>query len=281
MSDDPVKCVFCGLEATEGTPANQPQVHYLECPRCREYSITDEAIWEMEAHPLTDRKKANASGWIREQRTRPVIQYDQVDYFKKRLRNPAVGERAEKIMRYFAEVFPDLDMMEMVDMNDPVLAGVSWSTKPEEVRYLISEYLGEALQFLRSTHYAGPTIRVTILPRGWEYIESLQASNPNSPIGFIAMFFDPSLYALRDRALIPAIQGAGYREFVVNLYPTNQDLMDEVLAGIRRSKFVIADFSGNRHNVYFEAGFAQGLGIPVIHTCKEDEVKQVTFDVWS
>jgi nucleoside 2-deoxyribosyltransferase len=40
----------------------------------------------------------------------------------------------------------------------------------------------------------------------------------------------------------------------------------------------VADFTGQRHGVYFEAGFAQGLGLPVIWTCREDHVKNLHFD---
>ncbi|MGO4195686.1 hypothetical protein AB4Z13_10000, partial [Rhizobium sp. YAF28] len=65
---------------------------------------------------------------------------------------------------------------------------------------------------------------------------------------------------------------------------------DEIIAEIRRSKFLIADFtcglvgSGEgitaipRGGVYYEAGFAQGLGIPVIWCCREDHINHVHFD---
>ena len=57
---------------------------------------------------------------------------------------------------------------------------------------------------------------------------------------------------------------------------------DEIVAEIRRSRFLIADFThgkaGARGGVYFEAGFALGLGIPVIHTCREDAIDKVHFD---
>jgi hypothetical protein len=33
-----------------------------------------------------------------------------------------------------------------------------------------------------------------------------------------------------------------------------------------------------RGGVYFEAGFAQGLGIPVIWTCRSDQISHVHFD---
>ena len=42
---------------------------------------------------------------------------------------------------------------------------------------------------------------------------------------------------------------------------------------------MIADLTGNRGGVYYEAGFAEGLGIPVILTCKENEIDNVHFDL--
>jgi len=46
----------------------------------------------------------------------------------------------------------------------------------------------------------------------------------------------------------------------------------------RRSGFLIADVTGHRQRVYFEAGFAMGLGLSVIWTCKENEIAQAHFD---
>jgi hypothetical protein len=57
---------------------------------------------------------------------------------------------------------------------------------------------------------------------------------------------------------------------------------DEIIAEIRRSRFVVADFTSEpekpRGGVYFEAGFAQGLNTPVIWTCREDMLGSVHFD---
>jgi hypothetical protein len=44
------------------------------------------------------------------------------------------------------------------------------------------------------------------------------------------------------------------------------------MAEIRRSRFVVADYTGQRNGVYFEAGFGLGLGLVVIPTCRADEV---------
>jgi nucleoside 2-deoxyribosyltransferase len=61
--------------------------------------------------------------------------------------------------------------------------------------------------------------------------------------------------------------------------------MDRVLARIREARFVVADFSGNRGGVYYEAGFALGLGKTVIHSCREEQLdspdreQRLHFDV--
>jgi nucleoside 2-deoxyribosyltransferase len=56
---------------------------------------------------------------------------------------------------------------------------------------------------------------------------------------------------------------------------------DEIISQIRRSKFLIADFTGHRGGVYFEAGLAMGLGLPVFWTCRRDDLDKLHFDIRS
>ena len=58
----------------------------------------------------------------------------------------------------------------------------------------------------------------------------------------------------------------------------NNNILDEMLGGIKRSRFVAADLSFQNQNVYFAAGFAQSLGIPVIYTCHDYRTKDIKFD---
>lgn len=50
----------------------------------------------------------------------------------------------------------------------------------------------------------------------------------------------------------------------------NNKIDDQIVAEIRRSKLVLVDATGARPNAYFEAGFAAGLGIPVIWCCSSN-----------
>ena len=57
-----------------------------------------------------------------------------------------------------------------------------------------------------------------------------------------------------------------------------QKIDDRILGAIRRSRFVVVDMTGQRASVYFEAGSAEGLGVPVIWTCRAGEEKNLAFD---
>jgi hypothetical protein len=97
--------------------------------------------------------------------------------------------------------------------------------------------------------------------------------------GFVAMWFDPSLEAAWTNGFDPAIRYAGYRPFRIDKEHYVGGITDEIISQIRRSRFVIADYTQQVNGVYFEAGFALGLGLTVIPTCREDEMKGLHFDI--
>ena len=51
-----------------------------------------------------------------------------------------------------------------------------------------------------------------------------------------------------------------------------------ILLEIRRAQFIVADFTGQKGGVYFEAGFAKGLGKDVFWTCKSTDFHPLHFD---
>jgi len=92
------------------------------------------------------------------------------------------------------------------------------------------------------------------------------------------MWFDEGVKPVWINAIEPAIRDSGYEAIRIDSHEHNNRIDDEILAMLRRSKFVVADFTGQRGGVYFEAGFALGLGLDVIWTCREDELSNIHFD---
>jgi nucleoside 2-deoxyribosyltransferase len=123
---------------------------------------------------------------------------------------------------------------------------------------------------------------------GWRRLIELRKEERESDQAFVAMWFDPSLDEVWENGFKLALKETGYNPIRVDLTEHNEKICDRIIAEIRKSGLVIADFTGQRGGVYFEAGFAMGLGTPVIWTCRDTDVEKLHFDtrqynhiVWS
>lgn len=96
---------------------------------------------------------------------------------------------------------------------------------------------------------------------------------------FVAMSFDPKLNDAYELGMVQAIErDCGFTVVRIDRVQHNDDITDRILAGIRGAQFVVADFTKQRPGVYFEAGFAAGLGRTVIWTCHSDDFDSLHFD---
>ena len=107
----------------------------------------------------------------------------------------------------------------------------------------------------------------TFTAKGWQKIQELQENNLISPQGFIAMWFDSSMTTAKQK-IIQAITDCKYNAMIIDDKEHNNQIVPEILYEIRKSKFIIADLTGQRNGVYYEAGYAQALGKQVILTCR-------------
>lgn len=124
---------------------------------------------------------------------------------------------------------------------------------------------------------------VVILSKGYQRLEELRKTNAASDQAFVAMWLAPSMDEVWKKGLEPGIREAGYKALRIDRSESNNKIDDEIIAEIRHSRFVVADFTSDppenaRGSVYYEAGFARGLNIPVIFTCREDLIEHIHFD---
>ena len=98
----------------------------------------------------------------------------------------------------------------------------------------------------------------------------------------------PELLPAYTEGIGAALRDTGYEPFRVDRLEHNNKIDDVIISEIRRSGLLIADVTNHRPSVYFEAGFAMGLGLPVIWSVKQDQIDAVHFDtrqyshvVWS
>ena len=115
-----------------------------------------------------------------------------------------------------------------------------------------------------------------LTPAGW--LEYKTAHRGLSTKAFVAMWFDKGLTAAWTDGIKPAVERCGFTPVRIDLEEHNEMIDDQIQAEINESRFLVADLTGHRNGVYFEAGYALGLGIPVIWTCRKIEAEETHFD---
>ena len=156
-----------------------------------------------------------------------------------------------------------------------------WSAQALTETFDVNEiaFIGRYLEVRGFIEDENQTYRFQVTGKGFERAEELKKLNASSSQCFVAMSFNANLQAAWQDGLRVGITAAGYAPLRIDGKEHNQKICDEIVAEIRRSRFVVADFSGHRGGVYYEAGFAAGLGLQVIFTCQRDELADIHFDV--
>lgn len=172
-------------------------------------------------------------------------------------------------------------VVEIIGKDDVSL--VFGSTK-EEIDYFIT-YLKDTKLIALTPPGNGSANGCIITVKGWQYLDDRKNTSINSKQCFVAMCFSDEYKDVLENSIEPAINEAGFAPLLINklaeMNATSEDHVDDlIISEIRKSRFMVADFSEVRPNVCFEAGFAKGLGIPVIYCVKKEfaDKKQLPFD---
>lgn len=279
-----INCPICGEKAKKRSFANTSRI---DCPICHEFNIGDafnipkfneeeqiklryyyytlDMSDDIRLKPITnDNKEEFLSSIIS-----PESLLEKMDSIIKHLSdNTKYYGEPVKISRFygyrkffckdrveFEKILNDLHIRNYIEIVPPT---------PDEILYnATSESLQE---FIVTTD-------------GFKYAQKL-SNTIDSKQCFVAMWFDPSTENLYNK-IYKAVTGNPLLEKNDKHYGANYKIMKiddkhhtnyipaEIIAEIKRSRFMIADLTGYRGGVYYEAGYADGLGIPVILTCHE------------
>jgi hypothetical protein len=259
MSPRPAVCPVC-QEHLRAPPDGDK----IDCARCGKFSAPSiTAKW-------TQPERAKLSGWIREQCNLGEYLVLTPDNTQKVIALPEkpIAERIERLLDW--AILQQRRPGKHVRLSDPSVIAWTYSVDGNDVVALAHYLVEEKLLHGTLPENAQVTAR-GFMRRG------ASAGGPSSK-AFIAMWFDTSMSTAKDH-LEAAVRNAGYTPIIVNKVEHVNKIDDEIISQIRASRFLVADFTGQRGGVYFEAGFAMGLGIPVFWTCKSDHIKDLHFDI--
>ena len=123
---------------------------------------------------------------------------------------------------------------------------------------------------------------VTLTLDGWEQYEAEKRGEFGGNYGFIAMQFgDSELDPFVKNIVKPTVkEGIGYD--LVDMRDVGRaGVIDNIMrTKIRDAAFVIVDLTHDNSGAYWEAGYAEGLGKPVLYICEKTKFdeKKTHFD---
>lgn len=236
----------------------------------------------------------------------PEVSSDEVSNARTKIRLSVV-EKYDRFMALTAKLFPELG--KSYSERDLWSGENSWlmqaalgseiamdGAEREQIQFLTKEAVQQGHLNLGR---AGSNASFSISYSGHKYAASLGASLSQSDKIFVAMWFGSEEQTrLYENAIAPAVQQAGYTPIRIDNTEHNEKIDDQIIAEIRQSKAVIVDLTcglakpeswsksdivgSPRGGVFYEAGFAKGLGLPVIWSVKAeiaDLENVVHFDI--
>lgn len=166
------------------------------------------------------------------------------------------------------------------DIIPDIFYPVIGSINPGGVYYIIKHIESEGVI---TTNIMSGHINVTMTFYGWERYNELKKKGFLTRRAFMAMDFkDPEFNWIFRENFNKAVKQTGFDLFRLDEQPEAGLIDNRMRVEIRNARFLLSDLSHGNKGAYFEAGFAEGLGKPVIYLCEKtafhDDERKPHFD---
>lgn len=249
---------------------------WIKCPRCKEFIIYD--LIEFTSPDSLFGPKLSA--WIRDRNERhaevPKLTTDTLEDLQKGLPNYGPREKQIILLQNIERKteYPG-QTVKIIPKYDIPLA---WASAEEELRYYVQSLIDRNLIQKMSQEIGPVPLSIAITADGWDYLEQLERHIEERTQAFVAMSFSADLKSIWEGPIRSAIEKSGYKPCRVDAEPHIDRIDAKIISEIKNSRFVVADVTGQKLGVYFEAGYAIGLGLPVLWCVRKDELEKVHFD---
>ena len=285
------RCPIWGTEANV-YDASASDNHRVSSPRTGgSYKINMYCCININEKIQNEQNKVKLTNWLIAERKKgvesPLVTDDVIEYIKTQPEKP-MSERIKDFMIYLLgeyslgqKILIPLDFDQVDQTQHSEMLAHSSSLTFDNLN-AIASYCTNKGYLEKITNEAKCFITTA---DGMIFVEDAVKEDKQSHQCFVAMWFDKSMTNIYQKAIEPAIEDAGYTPYRVDEDNHNNMIDNQIIAQIRQSHFIIADFTSEidkpRGGVYYEAGFAHGLGKEVIWTCREDVIneKAIHFDI--
>ena len=250
-----------------------PDIWLIDCSFCRQFEIDDSAITLVRSEKLFRRRYVLTAAVRRAADANRVLRLTESN-LETLIEDVIVPKSpidvADAVLLHIAGKVVDFAVPEPILQSDYPLFVLKSINEFAAVIRMIEE-LGWVRRDIGDWNPA-------VTANGWQHVSDLRDKKPLTRQAFVAMSFAPDLKSAYTDGIRPALRETGYSPMRIDELQHNDKIDDKIVAELRRSGLLIADFTGHRGGVYFEAGYGLGRGIPVIWSCRVDEVEKAHFD---
>lgn len=279
MTTEPcLVCPVCDARLTAPCTCRGRGPWTFECPRCGPFRWDRDLYADFPGLRLDARRKAAISYAIRRAQRHndtPYFGRDTIASIADDPLLPSPSEQVDNLVRWLGETHPAPGAL--VRLNIVEHRAVAGATTDGGFIFVVAHMIEEKLlsgsfesYFVEDVgHVIDGEASVTLTFKGWERFEALRLGAHSGFSAFMAMKFgDPELDAIVAGSFRPAVAATGFRLRRLDDEPKAGLIDDRLRVEIRASRFLVADLTHANAGAYWEAGFAEGLGKPVIYTCR-------------
>jgi hypothetical protein len=282
------KCIVCQTPNTKCEPGVAPRggqnFYRYDCPRCGSFALAENAGLELEGQLAQAPLRRSLMSHTLRRMQRPdhshlhIITKEDLPAFWREERLPTPLEQADNLILWIGDnqTTPDV----WAETTVPAIAstvGIAVSSGGNDsgaFGWLHSQL--EKKQWYRQHSVSeGGKFRVMLEIAGWERYEALKKQRIESRFAFMALKFNqPKVGRMVQECARPAVARCGF-ELRILIDQQGAGLIDnQIRAALLSARFVISDLTQGSYGAYWEAGFGEGRGIPVIYTCEKGEWDQ-------
>jgi len=178
---------------------------------------------------------------------------------------PNPQEQAENMIRWLGKNLNGPGVQ--LDISDSSCGGIIGSIDLHGFQFVIAGLLQQDMLTGKQTIDGNNFVTLTF--RGWQKFEELRKGVSTGRRAFMAMpFGKPEVDRVVDECFRPSVDETGFTLTRVDDTPKAGLIDDRMRVEIQSSRFLIADLTHGNKGAYWEAGYAEGLGKPVIYTCE-------------
>jgi nucleoside 2-deoxyribosyltransferase len=275
------KCPICNSEVQKRDPLvtrAEVREHY-DCSRCGDYYLNSSTKMHIRCLVQKDNSKiAILSHWIRTKHEANRLddrgRYKFITLDKELVENiiknppPSLAEQENNFVRWLGDTTAPGEDTHVESNKHQAIMG---SKTQKEFNFVLSHLSEDGLiEAIPKSHVGIDYEKITLSFKGWEYYKRLKRGAVESRKAFMAMQYnDEQLDKIVEEVFKPAVKETGFDLYKLEDKPEAGLIDDRLRVEIRTSRFLIADLTHENANAYWEAGYAEGLGKPVIYTCEK------------